>query len=182
MVGDKDLSMRYRIPFYRRVFPGARYVVTARNPLDRVSSIINLPRGTAVHTRGGDTPGEEDSQDYWRLAHGYWQYLCRQCAPQPDVHLAVFEEVNDGSEAALQAVFAFLGLEWDPVAAAVAAMRAAFHATPVGRWRSDPAMHALIDWWMHTPGLDTSLLEVWQQDGGSYLERAREEAFRADHR
>jgi len=102
---DKTPANALVLPFLRRLYPDAKYVVLTRHPLAIFSSYANS-------FFDGD----------WQAAHAFNPLLERYVPamasflkerPVPLLHLA-YEDLVTGPEAQLERVFAFLGLQHDP--------------------------------------------------------------------
>ena len=123
------------------VFPGCKFVLTVRHPLDTLSSYIQQP--WAAYMRGGDN--RDNFLESLRLRAR--EMLTGNAAWQHRAEVITFEEL--GSEAGFQEtfsrVFAYLGADpdgynWD------AGWRLCRHRFTVGRWKHDPEMLEFMNW------------------------------------
>lgn len=178
---EKTPKNALRIPFFRRLFPEARFIFLWRDPRENISSIIEAWRSggwvTYASLPGWEGPWSLLLPPQWQLQRGRpleeiaaWQwdsanrYVCDDLAALPREHWTVvrYDELRDSAPATLDRLCTFLGLDVDRslaqrLAAPLPLSRQT--QTPPGRdkWRSN---QALIDRVM--PSIESTWLRLQQ--------------------
>lgn len=107
-ITDKYPDNILYLPLLRRLFPGAKIVVTERDPIDNGFSIF----ATYISTPLGYATSLPDIGTYLR---GIRRLAREAVAAEPAaVYRFVYEDLVASPEATTHAVFSFLGLEWQP--------------------------------------------------------------------
>ncbi len=123
------------------VFPGCKFVLTVRHPLDTLSSYIAQPWAAYMRTDGGREAFLQNIRSRAR------EMLIANAAWRERAEVIEFEQL--GTEDGFQDTFVrvFLHLGADPTRynwkAGWAACR---HQAAFGRWERDPEMHEFMSW------------------------------------
>jgi hypothetical protein len=101
--GWKDPRTALTLPFWRRLLPGAEYVLCVRNPADAVASLQRRPEPTL------------SIEEWGRLWLEYMGRALRETTGRP-LHVVFYEDLFERSEETLGALAAFLDVESPDVA------------------------------------------------------------------
>ena len=110
--GDKTPMYMSRLGLLERLFPGARYVHVVRDGRDAARSFLEMPAGLVTESwaHPHDVAGFACQ---WRTAVRAARALGRRLGPGR-YHELRYEELAGDAEAAVRAVAAFAGFEFDP--------------------------------------------------------------------
>ncbi|WP_421726224.1 tetratricopeptide repeat-containing sulfotransferase family protein [Bauldia sp.] len=150
---DKLLSNFYFVGFLHVMFPNAKFIHTARNPVDScISTFSKLFKDDMPH-----------SYDFGELSRYYKRYQklmahWEKILPPGIMATIAYEDVVENLEDRSRELVDFVGLQWDPAClafhesarpvrtASVVQVRSPVYTTSVGRWRRyGPAIQPLAD-------------------------------------
>ncbi len=168
---DKNPLAINAVPFIRRLFPDAKFILALRHPCDVVLSCyvtnFRMNDGMANFVRL-DTAAE-----LYDISFSYFERV-QELMPTP-THAVVYENVVADQDRELRALFEFLGLDWHD---AVLDHR----ATALGRGRIKTASYAQVvepiytrsagRWWNYRKHLEPifPVLRPWVEKFGYSLE------------
>jgi hypothetical protein len=141
--GDKgDMYYTHFGEACERVFPGCRFILTVRHPLDTLSSYLQQPWNSYLYRK------YPEPEDFLRFLRSQALTMLRQNRVWRDrAQAIVFEEmsVREGFAGTFQRVFQYLGVDpeafdWE------AGWERCAHRTATDRWRRDPWITAFIEW------------------------------------
>jgi hypothetical protein len=120
---SKSFCLLFNMDQVRARFPGAKFVLIIRDPVESVVSMCSLERGVQRNINSIDAQPAELQQRYYdnlyRTSKAYYRRFCREAAKQQDdVLVLTYPMLFDDFEPTLLRVAEFLELEVGPQIAA----------------------------------------------------------------